>query len=121
MPKNMSFALTLRQFKDRSKTVTRRFGWNFLKAGQIVCGVEKGQGIKKGQLKRIGMIRIISIRNEMLCEITPSDCAKEGFPEMTPEDFTLMLCKYSGHNREQRVNRIEFEHINSKENSHGAY
>ena len=44
----MSFALTTRQFLAHEKTVTRRLGWEFLKPGDRVCGVEKGMGLKKG-------------------------------------------------------------------------
>lgn len=108
----MSFALTINQFKNKTKTVTRRFGWLFLRPGDIICGVEKAMGLKKGEkIKRLGMIRIISIRREPLHEITPSDCIKEGFPEMQPEDFIKMLCANSRCTRNDSVNRIEFEYI----------
>lgn len=40
MPRNMSFALTTSQIRDRSKTVTRRFGWWFLVPGDQVWAVE---------------------------------------------------------------------------------
>lgn len=49
MPRNMSFALTTQQFKDKAKTVTRPFGWHFLQTGDIICGVEKCMGFKKGE------------------------------------------------------------------------
>ena len=48
MARNMSFALTTEQFKARTKTVTRRFGWWFLKPGDVVRGVEKAMGLKPG-------------------------------------------------------------------------
>lgn len=38
--RNMSFALTTPQILNRSKTVTRRAGWSFLKPGDIVCAVQ---------------------------------------------------------------------------------
>lgn len=47
MPRNMSFAMTTDQIREQSKTVTRRFGWWFLKSGDVVCGVEKAMGLKK--------------------------------------------------------------------------
>lgn len=47
--RNISFALTTPQFKSRSKDVTRRIGWWFLKPGDVVMGVEKGMGLKKGE------------------------------------------------------------------------
>ena len=33
MPRNMSFAMTTKQAKAKTKDVTRRFGWWFLKEG----------------------------------------------------------------------------------------
>lgn len=37
MSRLMSFAMTTPQFIDRSKTVTRRFGWWLLKNGDEIC------------------------------------------------------------------------------------
>ena len=112
MPRNMSFALTTKQFKNKTKTVTRRFGWYFLQPGDIICGVEKCMGFKKGEkIKRLGMIRIIAVRREPLFEITKADCVLEGFPEMEPEDFIRMLCAHSKVDRNQTVTRIEFDYI----------
>jgi hypothetical protein len=52
--RNMSFSLTTPQVYAGTKTVTRRLGWRFAKAGQRVCAVEKGMGLKKGEkVKRI--------------------------------------------------------------------
>ena len=112
MSRNMSFALTTEQFKNKTKTVTRRFGWMFIRQGDIVCGVERAMGFKKGEkIKRLGLIRIISTRREPLREITKGDCIKEGFPEMEPEDFIEMLCSHSKCSRHDYVNRIEFEYV----------
>lgn len=36
-------------------------------------GVEKAQGIKKGELKRLGEVRIVSVRRERLSAITTKD------------------------------------------------
>ena len=112
MPKNMSFALTTQQFNNMTKTVTRRFGWEFLKPGDIICGVEKAMGLKKGeQIKRLGLIRIVDVRREPLCAITQEDVIKEGFPEWEPEHFIHMICSHYGCAREAEITRIEFEYI----------
>lgn len=112
MPRNMSFALTIEQFKKRTKTVTRRFGWHFLSPGDILMGCEKCMGFKKGEkIKRLGLIRVVSIRKEPLNEITTEDCIKEGFPELTPEQFVEMLCNHSKCLPGDSVNRIEFEYL----------
>ncbi|MCK5014266.1 MAG: ASCH domain-containing protein [Candidatus Omnitrophica bacterium] len=110
----MSFALTTQQFKDKIKTVTRRFGWYFLKPGDVLWGVEKCMGFKKGEkIKRLGLIRIISAHKEVLSEITQEDCIKEGFPDMAPSEFVRMLCNHSKCAPNDTVNRIEFEYIQS--------
>ena len=47
--RNMSFYHTTEQIRNRSKTVTRRLGWAFLKPGDRVRAIVKGRGLKKGQ------------------------------------------------------------------------
>jgi hypothetical protein len=110
----MSFALTQDQVRARTKTVTRRFGWYFLKPGDLVLPVEKAMGLKKGEKAKplCGPIRIVSTRAEMLCDIDDADVVREGFPEMRPHEFVDML---SSHYRDPAlsyatVNRIEFEY-----------
>ena len=44
--RNISFMLTTQQFRNRTKTVTRRMGWWNLKPGDILMGVEKRQDSK---------------------------------------------------------------------------
>ncbi|MCG2758957.1 MAG: hypothetical protein L6263_11055 [Desulfobacteraceae bacterium] len=96
MPRNMSFMLTTDQVRNKTKTVTRRTGWSFLKSGDIVNAVEKGMGLKKGEkVKRICQIRIKSIYSEALFRITKEECIKEGFPEMLPDDFIDMFCHHN--------------------------
>lgn len=110
--RNMSFALTTKQFINKTKTVTRRFGWLFLKRGDIICGCKKTMGFRKGEkIEKLGMIRIVSVHREPLNEITQDDCIKEGFPEMSPEDFIKMLCGHYGCVSYETINRIEFEYI----------
>ena len=112
MPRNMSFALTTYQVRNKTKTVTRRFGWWFLKPGDVVNAVEKSMGLKPGEkIKRICQIRVISVRKEPLSAITEEDVVKEGFIGWTVRDFIDML---AGHNKcsdNEPVNRIEFEYL----------
>lgn len=110
----MSFSLTIEQVKNQSKTVTRRFGWKFLKAGDILNAVEKSMGLKKGEkINKLALIRVVSTRKEPLNRITKSDCIKEGFPDHEPENFIDMLQDhYEGQIApDTEVNRIEFEYI----------
>lgn len=113
MPRNMSFSMTTDQFRARTKTVTRRFGWWFLKPGDVVCGVEKAMGLKKGEkIKRLGMIRIVSTRTEPLDWITNAELDLEGMPDTSPREFVAWLCERYKVLPHKPVNRIEFEYLN---------
>jgi len=112
MPKNMSFAITTRQMYEGTKDVTRRLGWSTLDAGDIVCAVEKGMGLKKNEkVRRIGLIEIVSVTQEPLWKITKADVVREGFPEMTAAEFVDMFCATHKCTMYQLVNRIEFRRL----------
>lgn len=115
MPRNMSFAMTTDQFRDRSKDITRRFGWWFLTPGTVLCGVEKAMGLKQGEkIKRLGLIEVISTRAEPLRDITQDDVIREGFPEWTPDDFVKMLVSHYKTDPGAIVNRIEYKYLDGK-------
>jgi hypothetical protein len=85
MPRLMSFALTTEQFLDGSKTVTRRLGWRNLKPGELLVGVRKAMGLRKGERPEVlGLIRVRSNTSECLNQITAADVEREGFPDMAP-------------------------------------
>ena len=114
MPWNMSFFITQEQIRNKTKTVTRRLGWNFLRPGDIVNACEKCQGLGKGgKIIKICQIKIINTWKEELCEITQTDVIKEGFPFMTITEFVEMFIKEikPKHGHRTKVNRIEFEYI----------
>jgi len=112
MPRNISFSLTTPQFRNRTKTVTRRLGWWALKPGTVLCGVEKVRGLKKGEkVKRLGLIEVVSVRRERLDAITAADVSREGFPEMTPDAFVEMFCRTHRCGLDAWVNRIEFRYL----------
>lgn len=109
--RNMSFMLTTEQIRNRTKTVTRRIGWNFLKPGDQVMACKKCMGLKKGEkIEKITPIEILSIHEEQLFEITPEDVEREGFPGKSPEWFVKMFCEHNGASIYALVNRIEFEY-----------
>jgi hypothetical protein len=84
----MSVALTTRQVRDRSKTVTRRDGWLMLKPGDTVTLCEKTRGRKRGEpLVRITDVTIVSVRREPLSAVTEADVTAEGFPGWSVADF----------------------------------
>lgn len=113
--RNMSFFLTQRQVRERTKTVTRRIGWRNAKAGDVVQPVVKGQGLKKGEtVERIGgPIRFVKVTREPLAYVLGriGDEALEGFPQMSPIDFVNMFCDHNGCEPDDEVTRIEFEYL----------
>jgi hypothetical protein len=80
--RSMSFALTTDQVRARTKTVTRRLGWTFLKAGDRIRAVVRCHG--KGELMR------------------------EGF-DMLPHSFaSFFMESHRGCTLDSEVTRIEF-------------
>lgn len=111
----ISFALTTRQFRARTKTVTRRLGRADLKPGTTLRAVEKAMGFRKGEHPvKLGPIRVVSVRRERLDAIDQEDCAREGFPELSPGGFVEMFCLHGRAKKvrpETIVTRIEFEYL----------
>jgi len=137
--RNMSFSLTTHQFITGKKDVTRRLGWKSLKPGDHFMGVEKLQGLRKGDhVIRLGECLCVSTEWEPLDEIIrrpyrtflPSvsvtratrrtvwtdryflnEMVREGFPELTARQFVEIFCKKMQCKPDTPVNRIEFEKV----------
>lgn len=108
--RNMSFSLTEPQLRDRSKTVTRRLGWERLKPGDRVCAVRKAMGLRRGEkIHKLAIIEIVSVRREPLMYVDADDCRREGFPGMTKVQFVNMFCDHMGCDPDDEVTRIEFK------------
>ena len=112
--RNMSFLMTTEQVRNKTKTVTRRFGWWSLKPGTQLWAVEKSQGLKKGEkVVRICQIEVVSVHKEQVKSICfkKNDIKREGFPGMCLFDFIMMLCKIGHCFPDRDVNRIEFKYL----------
>ena len=113
--RNISFFLTQEQFCAKSKTVTSRKGWAWLQAGTLLQSVEKGQGLKKGEtVTRIGPpIRVLDVSRVPLTHIDQDDVRREGFPDMTPQEFIDFYARSNKLKVAERVmiTRIEFEYV----------
>lgn len=112
--RRISFAKTKRQFKDRSKDVTRRIGWLFAKPGMRLLGVSKVMGFKPGEVaEEFGVIEVVSVRREPLNAITKEDVAREGFPGKSPEWFVDMFMREIKNAKmpHMTVTRIEFRYV----------
>lgn len=112
----MSFFLTVQQFRDRTKDVTRRLGWDHLRPGDLVMAAEKCMGLKKGEkVVRLGMIEIVSVRIEPLYLIDAEDVAREGFPGMDPEEFVEMFSRANRCRPDTMITRIEYRYLCSSQ------
>jgi hypothetical protein len=120
MPRLMSVAFTEQAVRDRTKTVTRRKGWRFLRPGDRLTLCRKVMGRKPGEpLVRIAEVEVVSVRREPLCAIAgdPTDSgaaelAREGFPGMDAADF---MCQFfveaQGIRPMDDITRIEWRYL----------
>ena len=111
--RNMSFSKTTEQARNRTKIVTRRWGWWFLLPGDRVQQVEKAMGLKKGEkVQKIHVIEIVSSRPDQLKNITQRECEREGFPNKSPKWLRQLLLSMKPKNfKGKHPNRIEFKYI----------
>lgn len=111
--------LTQAQIRARTKTVTRRLGWESLKPGTVLMGAEKCQGLGKGgKIKPLGLIRVTHVRREPLRRMVEdtaygyAETEAEGFPGRSPQGFIGFFCKsHKGCTPDSEVTRIEFEYL----------
>jgi hypothetical protein len=134
MPRQMSFSMTVEAVRSRSKTVTRRTGWDSLKPGDLVWAVEKSMGLKKGEkVNKLALLRVVSVEWEPLSWLLEdshytyysgrnggrydavAELAREGFPELHPIEFVTMFCETNNCFEDDLVNRIEFEYVDPEE------
>ncbi len=116
MSRLMSVALTEGAVRNRTKTVTRRLGWLFLKPGDRVTLCRKVMGRRKGEpLVRICEVEIVSVRREPLHNITPEDVVREGFPGWTPGQFIHYFKQNMKCLAVDAVTRIEWRYLDDPE------
>lgn len=77
------------------KWVTRRAGWERLRAGDRLQAVRKAMGLKRGESPEgLCVIEVMSVRRQALASIGPDDCIAEGFPHLKPAQFIEMFCDH---------------------------
>lgn len=112
MSRLMSVSFTEPQVRARTKTVTRRVGWIFLKPGDQLTLCRKVMGRKKGEpLVRIADVEVVSVRREQLDAVTYDDINAEGFPRHTQCDFIDFFCAtHKGCTPTTEITRIEWKY-----------
>ena len=93
------------------------------KVGDHIKAVRQTQGLKKGQHHEIwAELKFVSIEHEPLNDIITrpyrnsriSECEREGFPEMKPEEFVEMVIRHYGRKKMQEgtmIERLEYIHV----------
>jgi hypothetical protein len=119
--KYMSFMLTTRQFRERTKGATRRLNWPGIKTDDVLMGVVKCMGFQKGEsVQKLGPILIGDHWWEPLNAITQEECVLEGFPEMSPAEFVAMFCLEMKCKPSRLVHRIGFAYLDKYQPSNGT-
>lgn len=119
--RNMSFSLTTRQVLNRSKTVTRRMGWKFLKPGDRIRAVKKAMGLKKGEkVEQLAVIEVVRVSFERLDhmryaepEQARAELQAEGVADRC-ESWNEFLIRYfwpQGAKPDDVATRIEFKYV----------
>jgi hypothetical protein len=112
MSRLMSVSLTEDAVRARRKTVTRRLGWQFLKPGDHLTLCRKVMGRKPGEpLVRIAEVEVVSVRREVLREITAEDVAREGFSSNDRSWFVYFFCWHMRCKPGSTVTRIEWRYL----------
>ena len=123
MSRLMSVAFTEQAVRDRTKTVTRRKGWTFLKPGDRLTLCRKVMGRKPGEaLERIVDVEVIHVQRHSLSDLLAADpqeareeMRKEGFPGMTPGEFIHQFFVYAqGMSSHDLVTRIEWRYLDDE-------
>jgi len=109
----MSVAFTEQAVRDRTKTVTRRKGWRFLRPGDRLTLCRKVMGRKPDEpLVRIVDVEVVDVNFEPLSHITSEDVAREGFPGMSREEFVRrFFIVAQGMSWRDWVTRIEWRYL----------
>jgi hypothetical protein len=123
MARLMSVSLTEQAVINRTKTVTRRLGWEFLRPGDrlTLCRKVQGRHRRDGTVEplvRLAEVEVVSVRRERLNAITPDDVDREGLPalngvvgRMTVSAFVNFFCRNMRCRPDTAVTRIEWRYL----------
>jgi hypothetical protein len=109
----MSVAFTEAAVRARTKTVTRRKGWLFLKPGDRLTLCRKVMGRKPGEpLVRICDVEVVDVRRERLYYVDlPGELAREGCPDLGTTEFIERYFEPQGIYALDLVTRIEWRYL----------
>lgn len=114
MPRLMSVAFTEQAVRDRTKTVTRRKGWTFLRPGDRLTLCRKVMGRQGAPLVRVAEVEVVAVNREPLDVMTYEEVAREGFPGMSPKEFVQrFFVDAQGISADAEVTRIEWRYLDA--------
>lgn len=113
MSRLMSVAETTEQVRRRSKTVTRRLGWLFLKPGTTLTLVDRNPRTGK-PWQKLAEVEVTSVTRQPLWMLKRHDVRREGFPGWTDEQFIAFYCEAFGVDRRTVVTRIEWRYLDGE-------
>lgn len=112
--RRMTFPDTASEVRARLQTVTRRPGWRFLKAGDLLLAVDQQPGLA-GEL---AILRIREVRVESLSRLVreatyaEDELPREGLPCWSRDHFiATFLRRHRLTSVDTDVTRIEFEYV----------
>lgn len=119
MPRLISVAFTEDAVRERTKTVTRRKGWQMLKPGDRLTLCRKVMGRKGDEpLVRIAEVVVVDVKRQPLDylvnqpEYGADEMVREGFPGMDPAEFVQRyFVDAQGMRRTGWVTRIEWRYL----------
>jgi len=119
MARLMSVAFTEEAVRNRTKTVTRRRGWTFLKPGDRLTLCRKVMGRKPGEpLVKVAEVEVVSVEREKLSRVYQSEhygvgeMILEGFRGMDPARFVkTYFIDAQGMSSLDEVTRIEWRYL----------
>ena len=120
MSRLMGVALTEAAVVAKTKTVTRRIGWKFLKPGDRLTLCRKVMGRKQGEpLVRLAEVEVVSVRREPLSAFPVDDIAREGLPWGfdSVREWTWWFMQQTGAAYDSEVTRIEWRYLDTKDES----
>lgn len=117
MPRLMSVAATTDAVVARTKTETRRLGWEWLMPGVDLDLCRKVQGRRRADgtvepLERLARVHVWQTGRERLDSITQESVDREGVPGVhTPEAFVRFYCLAFGCTPDTMVTVIRWDYL----------
>jgi hypothetical protein len=117
--RRMSFPDTAPEVRERLQTVTRRLGWRFVKAGDVIQAVEFESNSSRSP-RVLGILRVRGVRVESLSRLVTDatyaedELPREGRPCWSRDHFiATFLRRHRLKHANVDITRIEFDYVDA--------